>query len=126
MPRKRVSSRHSSSASPATLPRWRQILLVLTIVPMLAGILLFAGAWAGVVVLGTSTEQTVTGALLTLLGFAASNALQNKWRLAGGWAALGAAIALLLSGWGLWPGVAGALFGVAGLVLLATEFVRRL
>ena len=108
------------------LPRWRRTLLLLTLLPMLAGILLFAGAWADVIVLGSATAQTMTGALLALLGFAASNALQGRWLVGGGWALLGVAIALLI---GLssqsWAANLGIALGVAGLLMVATAFMQQ-
>lgn len=99
------------------------MLLLLTIVPIAGGILLFVGAWANVVVLASSTTQTVAGALLALLGFAASNLLQSRWLLAGGWTALGLAMVLLISSPELWVQVVSGVMGVVGLALLALEFV---
>ncbi len=93
---------------------------------MLAGILLFAGAWADVIVFGSATAQTVMGALLALLGFAASNALQGRWLVGGGWALLGVAIALLIGlssqSWAVNLGMA---LGVAGLLMVAMAFMQQ-
>jgi hypothetical protein len=106
--------------------RWRQIGLVLTMLPMLAGIVLFVAAWADWVFLGSQMGQTMTGALLALLGFAASNALQGRWLLAGGWAGLGIAVALLVGVQQSWAQMFGGLLGGVGVVLLLVEFARRL
>ena len=127
-PARRAAARHGAAApgKARALPKWRQLLLLVTIVPMAAGIALFVAAWADLVFLGTQVGQTVAGALLALLGFAASNALQERWMLAGGWAALGAAVWLLVgrSGetWALWLGVAA---GAAALILLGLAFMER-
>lgn len=127
MPRKRTPARRAANVRPTPpLPKWRQILLLLTILPMAVGIVLFIAAWADWVFLGTPTGQTVAGALLALLGFAAANALQARWPLAGGWAALGAAVYLLVGRagqtWAWWLGVAA---GVIALVLLGLAFIQR-
>ncbi len=132
MPNKRSSlQRKQAARSAAPVPAqpatsgWRQIGLLLTIIPMLAGIILFVAAWADYVFIGTQTGQTVAGALLALLGFAASNALQGRWFLAGGWAALGIAVALLVGVLQPWAQALGGLMGGVGVVLLAVEFVHR-
>ncbi len=78
------------------------------------------------IVLGSATAQTVTGALLALLGFAASNALQGRWLVGGGWALLGVAIALLIGlssqSWAVNLGMA---LGVAGLLMVAAAFMQQ-
>ncbi len=108
------------------MPRWRQILLLLTVVPMAIGIVLFVAAWADWIFLGTQTGQTIAGALLALLGFAASNALQERWLLAGGWTALAGAVWLMVGHsnqtWAPWLGAAVA---VIALILLGIMFVGR-
>lgn len=84
-------------------------------------------AWADWVFLGSQTGQTVAGVVLALGGFAASNALQRRRMLAGGWASLGGAIALLV---GLssqtWTVGAGGALGLIGIGLIGVEFARRL
>ena len=125
MSKKRIAHQQVPSPAPVQTSRWRRLLLLLTLVPMIAGVLLFVGAWAGVVVFDSSTGQTVAGAWLALLGFAASNALQAKWWLAGGWTALGIAIALLVGQSDTWARLAGVALGVIGLLLLTVEFTRR-
>jgi hypothetical protein len=125
MAKKRSTPRRASIPEPAA-PRWRQVLLLLTIVPMAAGLVLFVAAWADWVFLGSQTGQTAAGALLASFGFAAANALQAKWLLAAGWAALGVAVWLLVGAggwpWAFWLGIAA---GAAGLALLGLEFARR-
>lgn len=125
MARKRTAARKVNPDAPS-VPRWRQVLLLSTIVPMAVGVVLFVAAWADWVFLGSQTGQTVAGALIAFLGFAAANALQNHWLLAGGWAALGIGVWLLVGhpdvAWMFWAGVAA---GIIALACLGLEFVRR-
>lgn len=118
--------RAANATSSPVLPKWRQVLLLLTIAPMAIGVVLFVAAWADFVILGTQMGQTAAGALLALLGFAASNAVQQRWLLTGGWTALAAAVYLLVgrgseSG-ALWLGVAA---GIVALILLGLAFIGR-
>lgn len=125
MARKYTSARRTAPAAPQA-PRWRQLLLLLTIVPMAVGVVLFVAAWADWVFLGSQMGQTVAGALIALLGFAAANALQAHWLLAAGWAGLGIGVWLLVGHsdvpWMFWLGAAA---GIGALVCLGLEFVRR-
>ena len=128
MPKKRPPAhrRAANATSSSALPKWRQVLLLLTIAPMAIGTALFVAAWADFVILGTQMGQTIAGALLALLGFAASNAVQQRWLLTGGWTALAAAVYLLVGrggeSWAFWLGVAA---GVAALILLGLAFNGR-
>ncbi len=125
MARKHTSARRTAADAPQA-PRWRQVLLLLTIVPMAVGVVLFVAAWADWVFLGSQMGQTVAGALIALLGFAAANALQAHWLLAAGWAGLGIGVWLLVGHsdvpWMFWAGAAA---GAGALVCLGLEFVRR-
>lgn len=125
MARKHASARRTAPAAPSA-PHWRQLLLLLTIVPMAVGVVLFVAAWADWVFLGSQMGQTVAGALIALVGFAAANALQAHWLLAAGWAGLGIGVWLLVGHsdvpWMFW---AGAVAGAGALVCLGLEFVRR-
>ena len=103
----------------------RQQLLLLTVVPMVAGLFLFISSWAGWVVVGTAEEQAVIGALVMLLGFAASNAVQKTWTLAAGWVLLGVAIWLMVTPPSPALRYLGMTFGVGGIVLILVEFTRR-
>ncbi|MBM4456967.1 MAG: hypothetical protein FJ011_04225 [Chloroflexi bacterium] len=125
MPKKSSSIRRPASTEPVALARWRQILLLLTIIPMLAGVILFVAAWADWVFIGAQAEQTVTGALLALLGFAAANLLQSRWLLACGWTSAAAAVWLVVSRPAPWAGAVGAIAGATALIAVVIEFGRR-
>jgi len=128
MPKKRTSPRRAAVgvAKPAALPKWRQVLLLLTIVPMATGVVLFVAAWADLIILGTQMGQTIAGALLAFWGFAAANALQERWMLAGGWAALGGAVWLLMGrSTETWALGLGGIAGAVALILLGLAFIKR-
>lgn len=128
MSKQRSPARRRAANAPGSpaLPKWRQVLLLLTIAPMALGVVLFVAAWADWVFLGSQMGQTVAGALLALLGFAASNAVQQRWLLAAGWTALAVAVYLLVGRsaerWALWLGAAA---GVTALILLGLAFIGR-
>lgn len=93
---------------------------------MAIGIVLFVAAWADYIILGTQTGQTVAGMLLALFGFAAANAVQEHWLLAGGWAALAAAVYLLVGrAHETWALGLGAAVGFVALTLLGLAFIGR-
>ena len=122
---KPVAHRRKEKSSQPEAPRWRQLLLIVSVVPMLVGVVLFVASWFDAVWIGTPTTQTVAGGVLACLGFTVSNALQAKWQLAGGWALLGLAVWLLVAP----PLIAlrwlGAVAGLAGAVLVLLAFVQR-
>lgn len=103
----------------------RNILLTLTLVPLVIGVLLI-GAWAlDISVLEDEQSQITIGILFFLLSFAASNALQNRWRLAAGWGLLMCADLVILIWLELWAQVVALGFGLLGLIFLAVEFYRQ-
>jgi len=107
------------------MPRHRQLLMLLTAVPMVTGIFLFVASWFDFVLVGTAESQTLAGALLALGGFAAANALQGLWRLAAGWLLIAAAIWLAVTqplSPLRWVAVA---VGALGLGLVLASFIER-
>lgn len=122
MAKKRSASRKQA---PPQMARWQQLLLLATAVPMLGGLFLFVASWFDLVLFGTPESQTITGALLALVGFAAANAIQGLWWLGAGWfmIAVGVWMATFLTD----PRVmwAGVLLGAAGLVVVLVAFARR-
>ncbi len=125
MAKKRSPQRKRAVQAAPTMARWQQLLLLVSVVPMLVGVFLFVASWFDILLFGTPESQTVTGALLALLGFAAANAIQKLWRLAAGW--------LLLAG-GIWVATAaadtplmwaGVVLGAAGAALVLWAFVGR-
>ncbi len=125
MAKKRSPQRKRQPQAAQPLPRWRQLLLLATAVPMLGGLFLFVASWFDLVLFGTPESQTITGALIALIGFAAANAIQALWWLAGGWLliAVGVWMATFLTDPRLmWAGV---ILGAAGLVVVMWAFVQR-
>lgn len=125
MAKKRFVRRKQAAPAVPAMARWQQLLLLVTVVPMLAGIFLFVASWFDIQLFGTPESQTVAGALLALLGFAAANAIQKLWRLAAGWLLLAAGVWLATAAPGtplLWAGVA---VGAAGAVFVLWAFVLR-
>jgi hypothetical protein len=101
------------------------LLLTLTLVPAVIGLLLI-GAWIlDILIFEDAQSQVTVGILFLLLGFAASNLLQKRWRLAAGWGLLVIADLVVL----LWLDVRAQMvaigFGLMGLIVLAIEFYRQ-
>lgn len=119
------ASKRTAQAQQPVQPRWRQILLIVSVVPMLVGVILFVASWFDAIWIGNATTQTVTGGVLACLGFALSNTLQAKWPLAGGWALLGVAVWLLVAPPLLPLRWLGAVAGIAGGALVLLAFVQR-
>lgn len=125
MAKKRSPQRRRAVQTAPQMARWQQLLLLVTVVPMLAGIFLFVASWFDIQLFGTPESQTIAGALLALLGFAAANALQKLWRLALGWLLIAVGVWLATAAPGtplLWAGVA---VGAVGLALVLWAFVER-
>jgi len=123
MAKRRSKNRPARRSDPQT--RSRQILLLLTVVPMAVGLVLFVAAWADWVFLGTPQGQTLAGGILMLAGFAAANLVLRQWMLAAGWGLLAVALWLLVGMTQSWARIFGGVVGVAGVVLVLIEFARR-
>ncbi len=125
MTKKRSTRKKRQPQAPGPLPRWRQLLLLATVVPMLGGLFLFVASWFDLVLFGTPESQTLTGALLALIGFAAANVIQGLWWLAGGWLLIAAGVwmaTFLTDPRVMWAGV---ILGALGLVVVLWAFVQR-
>lgn len=125
----RSSKKKSTSARQSTAveerPRWVRLLLLLTLVPMVIGLLLIL-AWAmDWNVTGRLDDQIVIGTLFLLASFSATNALQQKWYPAAGWLLLAIADGLILAGRQVAVQAVGVALGVGGLTLLGIEFYQR-
>lgn len=106
-------------------PAGCNLLLALTLVPLVIGALLI-GAWVlDIEVFGDPQSQITVGILFILLGFAASNALQRRWRLAAGWGLLILADLVILAWLDVRAQIVAIGFGVVGLIFLAIEFYRQ-
>jgi hypothetical protein len=98
------------------------ILLTLTLVPLVIGILLI-GAWVLDIAIFDEPQLHITvGILFILFGFVASNALQKRWKLAAGWGLLMCADLVILAWLAVWAQVVAIGFGLVGLVFLSIEF----
>jgi hypothetical protein len=100
------------------------VLLTLTLVPLIIGVLLI-GAWALDILILEGQSQIIVGILFFLLSFAASNALQKRWRLAAGWTLLMCADLVILAWLDVRAQIVAAGFGLIGLVFLAVEFYQQ-
>jgi hypothetical protein len=115
---KRLSAQKSSSPG-------NNVLLMLTLVPLVIGVL-FIGAWAlDMSILEDAQSQITVGILFFLFSFAASNALQKRWKLAAGWGLLICADLVLLAWLDLWAQLVAIGFGLVGLIFLASEFYKQ-
>ncbi|MGE5250391.1 MAG: hypothetical protein ACM3QS_09285 [Bacteroidota bacterium] len=119
------TSRNRTSPSQQKRSAGTNVLLTLTLVPLVVGLLLI-GAWAlDYLVLEDAQSQLIVGVLFFLLSFAASNALQRRWRLAAGWSLLICSDLVLLAWLNLWAQIAALIFGLVGLGLIVVEFFRQ-
>lgn len=124
MTKKRASKNRQAASGEKRSPG-RNVLLTLTLVPLVIGILLI-GAWAlDYLVLEDAQSQLIVAVLFFLISFAASNALQKRWMLAAGWGLLICADLILLIWLNLWAQIAALAFGLIGLGFLAVEFYRQ-
>ena len=92
----------------------KNIILTLTLVPVIIGVLLIL-AWALDFEILENQSEVQVGIFFILLGFALSNALQKKYRLAAGWGALAFADFIVLSWWNIWAQAIAAIVGLVGL-----------
>jgi hypothetical protein len=100
------------------------ILLTLTLVPVVIGLLLIL-AWALDLEILQNQSEVQVGIFLMLLGFALSNVFQKKFGLAAGWGALAIADLIVLVWWNVWAQVIASAAGLAGLIFLGIEFFKR-
>ncbi len=119
-PARSSKATQQSSATPGC-----NLLLALTLVPLIIGGLLI-GAWAlDIEIFGDPQAQITVGVLFILLGFTASNAMQKRWRLAAGWGLLAIADLVILAWLNVWAQMVAIGFGAVGIIFLAIEFYRQ-
>jgi len=95
------------------------------LVPLVIGVLLI-GAWVLDIEIFEDPQAQITVAVLfILLGFAASNAMQKRWRLAAGWGLLMIADLIILAWLNVWAQTVAIGIGVMGITFLAIEFYRQ-
>jgi hypothetical protein len=102
----------------------KNILLTLTLVPVVLGLLLLL-AWALDFEILENQSEIQVGIFFLLLGFALSNVLQKKFGLAAGWGSLAIADLIILTWWNVWAQVTAAIAGLAGLIFLGIEFYKQ-
>ena len=122
---KKTISRNNKSTRRQQTGSGSNLLLTLTLVPLIIGVLLI-GAWVlEIDVFDDPQLQVTVGILFFLLSFAASNVLQKRWRLAAGWGLLICADLIILVWLHVWAQSVAILVGLFGLVLLGVEFYRQ-
>ena len=104
---------------------WRRFLLLATLTPLAAGLLLIFGAVFDMIIWVSVPAQALLGGLFMLGSFVLFNVLQNQWLLALGWLLLGLALWLGLTWWETWLRGIAYLLGGVGIILLAKAFIER-
>jgi len=102
----------------------KNILLTLTLVPIVLGILLVL-AWALDLEILQNQSEAQVGIFFLLAGFALSNTLQKNYRLAAGWGSLAVADLIVLTWWNIWAQAVASIAGLIGLIFLGIEFYKR-
>ncbi|RJP46691.1 MAG: hypothetical protein C4583_18415 [Anaerolineaceae bacterium] len=122
---KKTTSKSKSTGPARKSTPGRNLLLTLTLVPLIIGILLI-GAWVLEIDIFDEPQLHVTvGILFFLLSFAISNVLQKRWMLAAGWGLLMGADIIILAWLHVWAQAAAIAVGAVGLVFLGIEFYRQ-
>jgi len=102
----------------------QNVILMLTLVPVVIGILLIV-AWALELEIFSNQSEVQVGVFFLLLGFFLSNVLQKKYGLAAGWGALAAADLIVLTWWNIWAQIIASVAGLSGLIFLGIEFYKQ-
>jgi hypothetical protein len=122
---KKSSSKGKKTSSTNKSSPGRNVFLALTLVPLVIGLILI-GAWVlDLEILGDPQSQVIVGIFFFLVSFAASNALQKRWRLAGGWGLLAVADLVTLAWLNLAAQVTALGLGLVGVILLGIEFYNQ-
>lgn len=125
MPKKRSQKNGKKSSSKKRSSPTKNVLLSLTLVPLVIGVILI-GAWVlDLELLENPQSQVTVGIFFFLLAFTMSNAIQKRWQLAAGWGLLAIADIVTLA----WLNVAAQIIalsvGLIGIVLLGIEFYKQ-
>jgi hypothetical protein len=124
MPKQPQKSKQSSSIKKVSSPG-KNVFLALTLVPLVIGIILI-GAWVlDLELLENPQSQVTVGIFFFLLTFTASNAIQQRWRLAAGWGLLSLADIVTLAWLNLAAQIIALAAGFVGIVLLGIEFYQQ-
>jgi hypothetical protein len=124
MPKQSQKNNKKLSAKKRSSPG-KNVLLSLTLVPLVIGIILI-GAWVlDLELLGNPQSQVTVGIFFFLLTFTTSNAIQKRWRLAAGWGLLAVADIVTLAWLNLAAQIIALSVGLIGIVLLGIEFYKQ-
>jgi hypothetical protein len=115
-----------SPKSKETRPAWINLILALTLVPLVAGVLLIA-AWAlDWDITGSLENQIYVGILFLLTSFAVSNLVQKRWLLGTGWVLLMLADILFLFWLNPSTQTFAAILGVAGAGMIGFQYFQQI
>jgi hypothetical protein len=122
---KKSTSKNKNIAPTKKSTPGRNVFLALTLVPLVIGIILI-GAWVlDLELLNEPQSQVTVGIFFFLVSFAASNAMQKRWRLGAGWGLLAVADIVTLAWLNLAAQIVALGAGLIGIVLLGLEFYNR-
>jgi hypothetical protein len=102
----------------------KNILLMLTLVPIVVGLLLII-AWALDLEILANQSEVQVGLFFLLLGFSLSNVIQKRLGLAAGWGSLAVADLIILTWWNIWAQAIASIAGLIGLIFLGVEFYKQ-
>jgi len=120
---KNISKTHKKTAPKRNSP-WQNILLTLSLVPLIIGVLLIV-AWALDFEILANQSEVQVGLFFILLGFALSNTLQKRFRLAIGWGVLAIADLIVLTWLSVWAQGIAIAVGLVGIIFLVVEFYKQ-
>lgn len=123
---KKATSKHKKMPTVERSTPAKNVFLALTLVPFVLGLIL-VGAWVlDLEILNDLQSQITVGVLFFLLSFAASNALQKRWRLTAGWGILAIADLIVLAWLDVRAQIVALSVGVVGVILIGYDFFRQI
>lgn len=122
---KKSASRNKQINSARRASPGHNLLLTLTLVPLVIGLLLIVAWVLDYVVLPDPQSQVIVAVLFFMLSFAASNAVQKRWKLATAWGLLMCAGLVLLAWLQVWAQIVAICLGLVGLGFLVVEFYKQ-
>ena len=123
MPAKKTTKKTSKTKE--VRPSWKNLLLALTLVPLVAGVILLAAWVLDFKLIGELESQVWVGVMFILFSFTLSNLLQERWRLFAAWLLLLIADVVLLAWVNLTAQIIGIILAVIGVILLGIEVYRH-
>lgn len=121
----KATSKNKPSSSRRKSSPGKNLLLTLSLVPLVIGFLLI-GAWVlDISILDESQLHVTVGILFLLLSFTLSNSIQKRWRLTVGWGLLMCADIIILIWFNVWAQMFALGVGFLGVVLIGIEFYKQ-